>query len=110
MKQKTKIFSILLIAGFFLATNLISQSGQAKLMVYTTCKTHGQVKIFVDGQFKGTLTGSFSSMPNYGQQGTVSIMVSTGSHEILAQTADNNKWTLSINVAANGYAEGLACN
>jgi hypothetical protein len=62
---------------------------------------HGDITIEVDGSYVGTLSNWFTSgTPEYGDQGTVSVSLTAGTHSYYAETADQHYyWSSSFTLS-----------
>lgn len=72
-----------------------------KISFYTNFKRAGQVDIYLEGTFIGTLTSYFNEgEPNCGQSGTVTFEYKPGTYNYTA-SSDNYTWSGSITIYEN---------
>jgi hypothetical protein len=64
-------------------------------MFWTNTGSNGQIKIYVNNQYRGTITQYYTSAPNCGASGCVTITV----------TQQNNTW-YGEQVGGSGYWSG----
>ena len=77
-------------------------NGNSKITIYSICGNTGAIKIWVDGNYKGTLTKYYlndSPDCNYSGSGSVvNSIVRSGKHRISARSDDRRSWNFEISV------------
>jgi hypothetical protein len=73
------------------------------LLIFTNCEYGGNVYVFVDGNYKGTLDKYYKlgSPEDFGEDGTVSLEISKGYHTVQAIDESGSYWSGSVYVYSN---------
>ncbi len=66
--------------------------GMGNLTIYTTCKTGGLIKVWIDGEFSGNLNKYQTGIVNCTTTGTISKAVLSGKHHIKAKDESGKSW------------------
>jgi uncharacterized protein YraI len=70
--------------------------GMGGLTIWTNCDNDGEIKVYLDDTYIGTLTNCFSQgTPTCGQNGTLLIYKTAGSYKLSAK-GHQNTWTATI--------------
>lgn len=73
----------------------------SKVLFWTNQTQYGQIDIYVNNAFKGTITNSYSSAPNCGAAGCVTVAVSGNNNTWEAKSRIGNyRWTGSYSLQA----------
>ena len=69
---------------------VVTTANSGEYMFWTSNSSLGQIKIYVDGSYVGTITKYMadSSSPNCGVNGAVTVKLTSGTHYYSAETAD----------------------
>lgn len=79
-----------------------SQSGTARLSVWTDATSTGPIDVTVNRSAAGTLSTRFSSAPQCGQSGTLTVTVPSGATTISARSSNGTTWPdNTVQVGAN---------
>ncbi len=66
--------------------------GMGNLTIYTTCKTGGLLKVWIDGEFAGNMDKYQTGAVNCKTSGTISKQVLSGKHHIKARDESGKSW------------------
>lgn len=78
-----------------------STDNTSKVLFWTNQTQYGQIDIYVNNAFKGTITNSYSSAPNCGAAGCVTVAVSGNNNTWEAKSRIGNyRWTGSYSLQA----------
>ncbi|MFP4535403.1 MAG: hypothetical protein ACLFNP_06745 [Spirochaetaceae bacterium] len=68
-------------------------AGTTGVSVWTSVGEVGNVYVYINGSYRGTLSSHFpSGSPQYGQAGTITVSLSPGTHTIRADTDTESYW------------------
>lgn len=99
-KSKNSNYSL---PNYYDNNSTYSFSGTGYLIVFTNCDNSGNVDVYVDGNYMGTLDKyyhSWSEPTDFGDEGTISIEVDGGYHTIDA-ISEGSYWSTSLAVYSN---------
>jgi hypothetical protein len=82
------------------STPNIYGTGNGQLTVYKVCENCPDLSVSIDGSYVGTLTQTLDSSrtPNCADNGTVSKVLSSGSHTLTGTDSYGNNWNLQVYV------------
>jgi hypothetical protein len=74
--------------------------GNGKLTLYKTCNSCSNLEVSIDGQYVGTLSQTFdsSNLPVCDQDGTISKILTAGTHDITAKDDYGDTWNFQFPV------------
>lgn len=92
MKIVIVICSLVLLGSTGLTAEKDKPDG-SPVVFYTSNCSYGPIQIYVNNQYKGTITKCYSSIPHCADEGSVTVMISGNSNTWHAQTSDGKvKW------------------
>jgi len=81
-----------------------SFSGSGNIIIYTDCDNYGNIDVYVDGNYAGTLEKYFyqwSKPSDFGDEGTISIEIDGGYHTVDAINSSGTYWSTKVAVYGN---------
>ncbi len=76
---------------------------KGEITVWTDCSDDGQISVYIDNVYKGSITSYFhsNSPPNCGDPGTLEIIMTAGTYEIKA-VGNKKAWEGYVTVTSDG--------
>jgi hypothetical protein len=84
-----KLFFLL----FVVAAWSVSAYAQSPLMFWTKNTGYGNIDIYVNGKYEGTITRAYSSAPGCGASGCVTVIIHGSHNTWSAKAEDGSEWT-----------------
>ena len=77
--------------------------GLGQISFWTNIPLRGEIKIYIDGTYAGSLDSYFSKgTPRCGQEGTVTVSKSSGKHIFYAKSDSGREWRGTVNFGSSG--------
>jgi hypothetical protein len=85
--------------------NTSTTTNKGSLSLWTDCYGAGQISVYIDGNYQGTITSYFhkNEMPDCGYDGTLVITLNEGTHSIIA-SGSKRMWQKYVTITADKCA------